>query len=138
MKATDRRRSRMRCSVVLAGLLAVGAAAFAQTSAPTPRKVQIEDIRIQGNVQIPTYRIVPFLKTRAGQDYSEEAIQEDLKNLYATKLFANVSASKQFTNLGNVIVFFSVVETPSKIESIRYEGSFHLKMKDLESITNLK
>jgi outer membrane protein assembly complex protein YaeT len=138
MIATDR-RCRLRWTAVLGGLLLCITAAFAQTPvAPMPRKVQVEDVRIQGNVQIPTHRIVPFIKTRAGQDYSEDVIQEDIKNLYATKLFANVQAAKQFTNSGNVIVYFSVVETPSKIERIEYLGGGHLKIKDLEEITNLK
>jgi outer membrane protein assembly complex protein YaeT len=138
MTATDR-RCRLRWTAVLGGLLLCIAAAFGQTPvAPVPRKVQVEDVRLQGNVQIPTHRIMPHIKTRAGQDYSEDAIQEDIKNLYATKLFANVQAAKQFTKEGNVIVFFSVVETPSKIERIEYKGGGHLKIKDLEEITNLK
>jgi outer membrane protein assembly complex protein YaeT len=138
MKATKRRRCRMRWPALLLGLFACAAAAYAQTQvAPMPHKVQIEDVRIQGNVQIPTHRIMPFLKARAGQDYNEETIQEDVKNLYATKMFANVNSSKQFTK-GGVIIFFSVVETPSKIESIRYQGSYHIKDKELETITNLR
>lgn len=129
----------MRCPAVLAGLLLCAAAALAQTPvAPMPRKVLVEDVRLQGNIQIPTHRIMPFIKTRAGQDYNEDAIQEDLKTLYGTKLFANVNASKQFMPSGNVIVFFSVVETPSKIENIDYGKSGHLKIKELESLTNLK
>jgi outer membrane protein assembly complex protein YaeT len=138
MKATNRRQSRMRWPALLLGLLAGAAAAYAQTQvAPMPRKIQIEDVRIQGNIQIPTHRIMPFIKTRAGQDYNEETIQEDVKNLYATKMFANVNSSKQFTK-GGVIIFFSVVETPSKIESLRYQGSYHIKDKELETITNLR
>jgi len=139
MNATDPRSRRVRWLAASAGLLTCVATALAQTSvAPVPRKVLVEDVRVQGNVQIPTHRIVPYIKTRAGQDYNEDAIQDDLKNLYATKLFANVNASKQFTPSGNVIVYFSVVETPSKIDKIEYRGGGHLKLKDLESITNLK
>src|SRR5258708_1059820 len=134
MKATNRRRCRMRWPALLVGLLVCAAAALAQTQvAPMPRKVQVEDVKIQGNIQIPTHRIIPFIKTRAGQDFNEETVQEDLKSLYATKLFANVNASKQFTAAGGVIVFFSVVETPSKIENIRYQGSYHIKAKELET-----
>src|SRR5262245_14769664 len=139
MKATDRCRCPMRRPALLLALLLCAAAGYAQTSVtPLSRKVQIEDVRVQGNVQIPTHRIVPYIKTRAGQDYNEDAIQEDIKNLYATRLFANVQAAKQFTSNGNVIVFFSVAETPSKIENIRYEGSGNWKPKDLEALTNLK
>lgn len=139
MIATDPRSRRVRWLAGCAGLLTCVAAALAQVSvAPAPRKVLVEDVRIQGNVQIPPHRIIPYIKTRAGQDYNEDAIQEDLKNLYATKLFANVNASKQFTPSGNVVVYFSVVETPSKIDKIEYRGGGHLKIKDLESITNLK
>src|SRR5262249_11663482 len=115
-----------------------GAAFGRRSGAAGPRKVLVEDVRIQVNVQIPTHRIVQFIKTRAGQDYNEDSIQEDLKSLYGTKLFANVSASKQFTSSGNVIVFFSVVETPSKIDKIEYRGGGHLKIKELEEITKLK
>src|SRR5262245_65889647 len=111
MKATDPRFCRMRWLALLAGLLTCAAAVHAQTpAAPSSRKVLIEDVRVQGNVQIPTHRITPFIKTRPGQDYNEDAIQEDVKNLYATKLFANVQASNQLAASGNVIVFFSVVE----------------------------
>jgi outer membrane protein assembly complex protein YaeT len=138
MNATNRRRCRMRWPALLLGLWVCAMAAYAQTQiAPTPRKVQVEDVRIQGNIQIPSHRIMPHIKTRAGQDYNEETVQDDVKNLYATKMFANVSSSKQFTKDG-VIIFFSVVETPSKIETIRYQGSYHIKDKELETITNLR
>jgi outer membrane protein assembly complex protein YaeT len=138
MKATKRRRCRMRLPALLAGLLLCVAAARGQTQvAPMPRKVQVEDVKIQGNIQTPAQRIMPFIKTRPGQDYNEETVQEDVKNLYATKMFANVNSSKQFTKDG-VIIFFSVVETPSKIESIHYQGSYHIKDKELETITNLR
>jgi outer membrane protein assembly complex protein YaeT len=141
MPATDRLRcpvSRI-ASAALAGLLLCTAAILAQTTAvPLARKVLIEDIKWQGNLTIPTQRIVPYIKTRAGQEYNEDAIQEDIKNLYATKLFGNVQASKQETADGNVILIFSVVEAPSRIENIRYEGGGHLKISDLESLTNLK
>jgi outer membrane protein assembly complex protein YaeT len=128
----------MRLPVLLAGLLACVAPARALSQvAPMPRKVQVEDVKIQGNIQTPTQRIMPYIKTRPGQDYNEETVQDDVKNLYATKMFANVNSSKQFTKDG-VIIFFSVVETPSKIESIRYQGSYHIKDKELETITNLR
>lgn len=141
MSATDRSRRPLRRVVAagLAGLFLLAAVSMAQNQvAPMPRKVQIEDIRIQGNLTIPSHRIVPFIKSRAGQDYNEDAIQEDIKNLYTTKLFGNVQASTQQMANGNVIVFFSVVEAPSKIEKIDYVGGGHLKPSELETITGLK
>jgi outer membrane protein assembly complex protein YaeT len=138
MIAIARLCCRVRRVAVLVVLLSLAAATGMAQNAPMPRKVLVEDVRIQGNVQIPTYRIVPYIKTRAGQDYNEDAIQEDIKNLYGTRMFANVQASKQVSNTGNIIVYFSVVETPSKIDKIEYRGGGHLKISELETITNLK
>src|SRR5713101_4721422 len=68
-----RKHATLWVSIVLVGLLLCAAAALAQTPvAPMPRKVLVEDVRIQGNIQTPTHRIVPHIKTRAGQDYNED------------------------------------------------------------------
>jgi outer membrane protein assembly factor BamA len=106
MKAMDRLVTLLRCAVIaLAGLLVGAPGVPAQEQAA---KVLVDDVIPQGNHQVPTQKIISLIKTRPGLEYKQETVDEDVRKLYETKLFANIQVLKQPMPDGKVKVFFLV------------------------------
>src|SRR6516225_7991928 len=132
MKATDRFNIPVRRSAVaLAGILLCGAVCLAQEKSA---KILVEDVIPQGNHIVPTQKIISLIKTRPGVEYQQDVINEDVRRLQETRLFANVQAFKRPVSDGRVNVYFIVTELPSTIQEVIYQGAKHLKPDELESI----
>ncbi len=129
--------------VIVVGFAAVAVnwipAALAQS--PASREI-IADVIPQvippGSQSIPKQKIMSYIRTRPGAEYSAETATEDVRRLYETKLFADIRVIKQPTQDNKVIVYFQFKELPGVIQDIVYRGANHLKDDDLESITGLK
>jgi outer membrane protein assembly complex protein YaeT len=139
MKATDRFSSvAFRGAGLLLALLLGGTACLALAQAPaTPGKYLVNDVIPQGNAQVPTPKIMGLIRTRPGQEYLQETVNEDVRRLYETHLFRNVDVALQYTPDGKVNVYFRFVELPSTIQEIVYHGAGHLKAEELDTITGL-
>ena len=79
-------------------LLSVGAAIFllhshAPAQAPAPLVKQIE-IQYAGPETVSRERILANMRTKVGKAYSEQAVEEDVRNLYATGNITNVRAAE--------------------------------------------
>jgi outer membrane protein assembly complex protein YaeT len=136
MRATDRLISPLRRTLAaLTAMLGLSAALFAQ--AP-PAKILVDDVIPQGNRYIPPQKIISLIKTRPGVEYSDDKIQEDVRRLYETKLFANVRVNTQRTADDKVKVYFIVAEYPTTVQEIIYVGAKHLKPDELETITGIR
>jgi outer membrane protein assembly complex protein YaeT len=129
--------SATRCAVVLTGLLLGSTASLAQPPAPAGRLV-VSDVIIQGNHQVPAEQVKVQLKTRAGCDYSPATLEEDVRTLYATKQFGNVSASTQEDGPGKIKVFIIVRDYPQTVEKITYLGNKHLKDDELAELSQIR
>jgi len=140
MRATDRLiLLALRCAAVLVSLHLSGVAARAQQPSALPTgKVLIADVRIQGNVLIPAQQIMAQLKTRPGGEYLPEVVQEDVRNLYATKLYGNIQPVVKPEPDGRVIVYFFFRDYPSVVEEVVYQGAKHLSQDDLDKLTNIR
>jgi outer membrane protein assembly complex protein YaeT len=122
---------------VLAGLLL--GSAFCLAQAPDAQKVLIADVRIGSKpVVVPAQRIMSLIKTRPGQEFNQETINDDIRRLMETRQFRNVEVTQQQAEDGKVIVFFNCSEYPSTIREIEYLGNKHLKKDELNALTNLK
>lgn len=136
MKATDRRGLRVRrTTAVLVGMLLCSATALAQTASP---KIIVEDVVPQGNHLVPSQKIMGLIKTRPGGEYLQDTVEEDVRKLTETKLFANVQVFKQDTGQNKVKLVFYVREFTSTIQEIVYNGAKHLKPDELETLTGLR
>jgi len=90
-------------------------------------------IDIEGNAIVSDATIVSKIKIRAGGNYNENVINEDVKNLYATGFFETVEAEKKDSSEG-VVILFKVSEKPL-LKKITIEGMrFIRKVKIIESI----
>ena len=92
----------------------------------------ISEIRILGNKRIERATVVSYLKVNKGDRYNTSQIDESLKNLFSTGLFADVT----FKNKNNVLII-QVIENPI-INRIAFEGNKRLKNEILESEISLR
>ncbi|GGB30460.1 outer membrane protein assembly factor BamA [Tistrella bauzanensis] len=110
-----------------ATLLASTAIAHAQAPvAPQAASARIDRIEVNGNQRIEAETIRSYLALRAGDPADPALIDDSLKTLYGTGLFADVALRVQG---GTLIV--DVVENPV-INRIDFEGNRRLEDSDLE------
>jgi outer membrane protein insertion porin family len=124
-----------RTAAALLGIALCSAVALAQTK---PEKILVDDVIPQGNHVVPTQKIISLIKTRPGGEYQQETVNEDVRKLSETHLFANVRVYMQRTPDNKVKVYFLVTEFPNNIQEIEYRGAKHLKPDELETITGLR
>jgi outer membrane protein insertion porin family len=97
------------------------AAAPAPVAAPQPARV-IQSLAVSGNQRLETDTVLSYMKLRVGQTYDVEQLDQALKDLLATELFADVQIRGADT--GNIVV--QVRENPV-INRIVLEGNKRLK-----------
>ncbi len=119
------------------GTMSFTAPAFAQAAstpapapAPAPAPVaqadQIQSITIVGSQRLEPDTVRAYMRLRVGQNWSQVAGDQALKELYATELFADVSIRN---NSGAVVV--EVRENPV-VNRIILEGNKRIKNDKIE------
>jgi outer membrane protein insertion porin family len=78
-------------------------------------------INVKGNKAISAETVLSKLRTKVGDKFSQEALNEDLKRLYATQYFTDVSIDVSDHEGGAAVTF--VVEEKSVIEDIVFTGN---------------
>ncbi len=92
----------------------------------------VKKIEVVGNRRISAETIRSYLLIHEGEPWSREKVDDSLKALFATGLFADVRLSR----VGNSLVV-KVVENPI-INRIAFEGNHELTDKDLRSEISLR
>jgi outer membrane protein insertion porin family len=120
------------------GTMLVAAPAFAQVTpppaAPTVQPVaapaaqadQIQSITVVGTQRLEADTVRSYIRLRTGQNWSQVAADQALKDLYATELFADVAIRN---NAGAVVI--EVRENPV-VNRIILEGNKRLKNDKIE------
>ncbi len=134
-----------------AGLLAVILAVPAPAQPPPPlpdvparltpgTKLTVADVKVQGVHNVPPERVLNMAKTKAGGELTQAAIDEDIRLIYATRLFAHVDVRvvEHPENHNLVDVYFVVAERPATIQEIVYNGGQNLKIDELKNLTHLR
>jgi outer membrane protein insertion porin family len=96
----------------------------------------VEEVRVVGNAQVSTQMILNQVRTRVGEKFQPQQVQEDYQRIYSLKRFANVQAKVEPTATG-VIVIFEVTEE-KLIHSIQYTGNHTLSNDDLRKLVDLQ
>jgi outer membrane protein insertion porin family len=122
--------------VLLALLLAVAVPGFSGAislfgAAPASAAVA-SSISVKGNQRIEVETIQAYLTIKKGKSYSAADIDDSIKALYNTGLFADVSIVQR----GSVLAV-TVVENPI-INSVTFEGNKKIKTNVLEQIVEAK
>tara|TARA_R110001583_G_scaffold85564_1_gene224165 strand:- start:59538 stop:61859 length:2322 start_codon:yes stop_codon:yes gene_type:complete len=123
---------KMRTAAMMVALAGATSPAFLSVEAQAQSYPTISQIRVEGNNRIETGTVDAYLKVRAGDPYDPQKINESLKALFATDLFADVSIS-----YNDGVMQVKVVENPI-INRIAFEGNNHLKDEALTSEVQLK
>ena len=92
----------------------------------------IREIRINGAQRVEPATVLTYLGVRVGQEASSETLNQALKNLYGTGLFADV-AMKQDRG----VLFVDVIENPI-VNQIAFEGNSKIKDDELQAEISLR
>jgi outer membrane protein insertion porin family len=129
-------KGRRLCSVLLVGTILGGLSlpALAQeatplpaepaapvAAAPQPEASVVRSITVTGNQRLEPETVVSYVKLRVGEPYDRERLDEALRDLYATDLFADAQIRD---NGGNLSI--EVRESPV-VNRIVLEGNKRLK-----------
>ena len=114
--------------ILLETMPITGAPARAQSAAA----VTIDRINVQGNQRIEAQTVESYMLISPGEPYNSRLVDQSLKRLFATGLFADVSIRR----LGNVLVV-SVVENPI-INRLAFEGNRRIADDALETEVQLR
>ncbi len=102
---------------------APAAAAKPDAPAPAPAVAQvIKSLRVEGSQRIEPETVLSYVKLRAGQAYTNESLDQALRDLAASDLFADYSISGAST--GDIVI--RIRENPI-INRVIFEGNKNLK-----------
>ncbi|MBP6011988.1 MAG: outer membrane protein assembly factor BamA [Alphaproteobacteria bacterium] len=108
-------------------LFAVAPASAQQSDGPV-----VQRINVDGNQRIEESTVLSYMVIREGQAYSQSQVDQSLKTLYGTGLFADVQIQQS-----NGVVTVKVVENPI-INRIAFEGNSKVSEKTLTDEVQLK
>ena len=124
---TARPRGRMRHIVWLTALILglwVGAA--------TAQESTIGSVLVEGNVRIEVDTVRSYMAIGPGDEFDSDAVNESLKSLFATGLFADVAIRRE----GSALVV-RVIENPI-INRVAFEGNDAIDDSELEAEIQLQ
>ena len=96
----------------------------------------VQAVEIHGNTQVSEETIRRIIRLDAGDPYTDQVLTEAIKNLFATREFADVQGFKEVRG-GQVVLKF-VVKEYEKVDEVRFEGNKHVKDEDLRQATTVK
>ena len=82
---------------------------------------RVDKVNIKGNQRVEQSTIQEYLGINVGDEYSEQARSDAVKNLYSTSLFENISIE-----FNNGLLAVSVVETPF-VSKVVFTGNNKVK-----------
>ncbi len=97
---------------------------------------KVTSVEVEGNKIVSTATILTKIKTRPGDRLSQQTIDEDIKRLYGTGFFTDVSADVRPYKDGS-LVRFRVRERPL-VSSVVITGSRHFREQKLREEVKTK
>ena len=120
------------CALLTAGIVR----AQAPQSAPGPPVIRAIDVEYTGPAAISKERILAQMRTKVGQLYSNEIVQEDIKALYGTGYIRNVRIFAQ--PQGDGVKVIVAVQTNAVLREIEINGAERVKPKRLRKEMKVK
>lgn len=120
------------CAIIFSAVLTQ---AFGQV-APADQDKTIVAVKVENNRTVSAETILSKIKTKAGDKFSQDIINEDIKRLYATEYFTDVSVDVKDIEGGvNVTI---IVEEKPVIDDIVFKGNTALRAQKLKSTMKSK
>jgi len=113
------------CALLTTGIVR----AQAPQSPPGPPVIRSIEVQYVGPASISKERILAQMRTKVGQVYSNEIVQEDIKALYGTGYVRNVRIFAQPE--GDVVKVIVAVQTQAVLREIEINGAQSVKPKRL-------
>lgn len=129
----------MKLNKLVLGLIAISCLFFAISNisyAQSNDGKTITAVKVENNKAISSESILAKIKTKAGDVFSQEVINEDLKRLYSTDYFTDVSVDVREETGGVAVVF--LVEEKSVIEDIDFKGNTAFTAQKLKAMMKSK
>jgi outer membrane protein insertion porin family len=101
----------------------------APQTAPGPPVIRSMEVQYTGPATISKERILAQMRTKVGQVYTNEIVQEDIKALYKTGYIRNVRIFAQPEGDGVKVII--AVQTRAIVREIEINGAEHIKPKRL-------
>ena len=105
---------------------------YAQTS----ETKMVTSVKVENNKAISSESILAKVKTKAGDEFNQEIVNEDLRRLYSTDYFTDVSVDVRGEAGGIAVVF--LVEEKSVVEDIDFRGNTAFNASKLKSVMKTK
>ena len=99
------------------------------------RGKKVEDVRVLGNTQVSTAVILNVVRTKPGDLFDPDTVEEDYQRIYSMKKFANVEAKAEPTATGVIVTF--VVTEQKQIRTIAFKGNDHVDTPKLLDIVGV-
>ncbi|HET9419265.1 MAG TPA: outer membrane protein assembly factor BamA [Chthoniobacterales bacterium] len=123
-------------SVAIAFVLFATSARTQNPVAETPPIIRSIDVQYSGPATISKERILAQIRTRIGRPYSEEVVNEDIKNLYKTGAVLNVRIFAQPQADGVKVIV--AVQTRSVVREIVIDGAQAVKPRRIRKAIPVK
>jgi outer membrane protein insertion porin family len=107
-----------------------------QSEAELARGLPILRILVSGNRRITAEDVVTYLRERSGQEFSPEALTQDVRELYGSGFFDDIEVDLERLEEG-VVLRFQVRERPS-VGTVSFEGNHEIDNEDLTEGIELK
>lgn len=117
--------ARLAVFLALAAAFWVASLTVSDRADAQARGTEIEKVIVEGNQRIEAITVLSYLTIKPGDVVTEANVDESLKSLFATGLFADVQIAQQGSDL-----LVKVVENPI-INRVVFEGNKKLEEKDL-------
>jgi outer membrane protein insertion porin family len=101
-------------------------------AAPIPQGGLISAIEVTGNRRIESSTIIAYMVAQPGQPFSQQAVNDSVKTLYATGLFSSVNITRS-----GAVLNVTVAENPT-VAQVFFVGNKAVNDKDAKAAVTLK
>ena len=112
----------MRRLFILRKRILILALIFAASFSVMGDKVGFIIFNQQGNMKVPEELLKYNLSMRSDSEFTQDALNEDIKRLYDTGYFSDVEATTEKTKKGKINITFNLVTTP-RVDKIEIKGN---------------
>jgi outer membrane protein insertion porin family len=114
---------------------AIALAPQAQAQNKAPNVVEI-DVQYAGPATVAKERLLANMRTRVGQPYSEQTVEEDIRNLYATGNVVNVRIFGE--PKGDGVKVIVVVQAKARVTAVEIQGVQQFKLSRIREKIGVK
>jgi outer membrane protein assembly complex protein YaeT len=99
----------------------------------------IANTYVLGTRNIPLEKVMNYIYSKPGSEFSTARAQDDISRLASSKLFKTIRAVRtEPTSDGRLNVYFEVVEHPNVVREIVFKHAKHVKAAELEGLTRVQ